>query len=100
MVAGVFYALMKSKFGDWWSDFADNMENIYKESKIVYWLHLYDIKHPTNNIRLSSQQISGVSGNLHSVGSNGQQVNEGDIPKLNKDCIQKTSKNNDNVIPS
>ena len=100
MVAIVFYALMKSKFGDWWRDFADSMENIYKESKIVYWLQLYDIKHPANNIGLPPQQIIGVSGNLHSVGSNGQQVNEGDIPKPKEDYISKTPENNDNVIPS
>ena len=46
------------RFGDWWRDFPDEMQDFYNKSKIVRWLEYYNIKHPTNSIGLPPRQIN------------------------------------------
>lgn len=54
MLCADFY---RSELSSWWRDFPDNMQDFYNGSKVVRWLELYNIKHPTNSVELPSQQI-------------------------------------------
>ena len=58
------------RFGDWWRDFPDEMQNFYNKSKIVRWLEYYNIKHPTNSIGHPPQFIDS---GLRSSENMGQQ---------------------------
>lgn len=57
-------------FRDWWSEFPDNMQDFYNDSKIVEWLELYNLKHPTNNIGLLRQPIISVPVEPGNTGAN------------------------------
>ena len=52
------YISERSRFGDWWHDFPDKMQDFYDSSKIVHWLECYNIKNPTNNIGFPQQNMN------------------------------------------
>ncbi len=46
------------EISSWYHDFPDDMQDFYNESKVVYLLELYNIKHPINNVKLPPQQMN------------------------------------------
>ena len=63
---------------DWWSEFPDNMQDFYNDRKIVEWLELYNLKHPTNNIGLLQQPIISVPVESGNTGANIERQREND----------------------